>query len=165
MPFEKVCFVCERPTKISLDTEYRLHAEGEPAIQFADGYSLYSYHGVTLPEKYGKVHPHQWQAQSILEEENAEIRRVLIQGVGYARICQELQATELDSWKEYTLLRIDVDIDGFDQELQPVLLLKMVCPSTGYIHAIRVPPKMTSAREAIRWVNWGIDPEELSVQT
>nr|WP_264196540.1 hypothetical protein [Microseira wollei] len=41
----------------------------------------------------------------------------------------------------------------------------MTCPSTGHIHALRVPPDMTSAREAIRWVNWGIDPEEFSVQT
>jgi len=28
-----------------------------------------------------------------------------------------------------------------------------------------VPPDMKSAREAIRWVNWGIDPEEFCVQT
>ena len=62
------------------------------------------------------MHPHQWQAQWILEEENAEIRRVLIQGIGYARICQELQATELDAWQEYTLLLIDTAIDEFNQE-------------------------------------------------
>lgn len=41
----------------------------------------------------------------------------------------------------------------------------MTCPSTGHIHALRVPHYMESAREAIRWVNWGIDPEEFSVQT
>lgn len=58
--FEKICIVCDRPTKLSLDNQNRLHAEGEPAISFADGYSLYSYHGVTLPEKYGKLHPNHW---------------------------------------------------------------------------------------------------------
>jgi hypothetical protein len=162
-PFEKTCIVCERPIKLSFDSQDRLHAEGKPAIQFADGWGLYSYHGVTLPEKYGAVHPREWQAQWILEEDNAELRRVLIQGIGYARICQELQATELDSWAEYTLLRIDKMIDMW--ELQPNYLLKMTCPSTGFIHAMRVPPNMRSAREAIRWVNWGIDPEEFSVQT
>ncbi len=159
-PFEKICFVCERPIKLSLDSEDRLHAVGEPAIQFADGYSLYAYHGVTLPEKYSKLHPYQWQAQWLLEEDNAEVRRVLIQGIGYARICQELQAIELDSWQEYTLLKIDADVDD-----DPIYLLKMTCPSTGFIHALRVPPDVESAREAIRWVNWGTDPEEFSVQT
>ncbi len=188
-PFENTCIVCERPIKLSFDNQDRLHAEGKLAIQFADGWGLYSYHGVTLPEKYGAVHPrewqaewylqepipqfrqlllevlppHQWQAQWILKEDNAELRRLLIQGIGYARICQELQATELDSWAEYTLLRIDEMIDNWDR--QPNYLLKMTCPSTGFIHAMRVPPNMRSAREAIRWVNWGIDAEEFSVQT
>ncbi|TAE82264.1 MAG: hypothetical protein EAZ73_14195 [Oscillatoriales cyanobacterium] len=173
--FENVCYLCSRPTKLSLDSEYRLHAEGEPALEFSDGYKLYSYHGVTLPEKYGQVHPNNWQAQWLLEEENAELRRVLIQRIGYAKICQELQATELDCWKEYALLRIDADIDGFnpddfeDDEDAPkkedIYLLKMTCPSTGHIHALRVPPDVESAKEAIRWVNWDIDSEEFSVQT
>ena len=158
-PFEKTCIVCDRPTQLSFDSEHRLHAEGEPAIQFADGYSLYSYRGVLLPENY-RVHPHQWQARWLLEEPNAELRRVLIQGIGYARICQELQATELDSWREYTLLRLDHEVD-----VEPIYLLKMTCPSTGFIHAMRVPPTMKSAHEAISWVNWGTNPEEFSVQT
>ena len=160
LPFEKICIVCARPTKLSFDNENRLHAEGKPAISFADGYSLYSYHGVTLPEKYGKVHPKEWQAKWLLEETNTELRRVLIQGIGYSRICHELQAIELDCWQEYTLLKIESDID-----IESIYLLKMTCPSTGYIHALRVPPDINSARSAIRWVNWGIDPEDFSVQT
>lgn len=71
-----------------------------------------------------------------------------------------MQATELDTRREYTLLKIDKEVDG-----ELIYLLKMTCPSTGHIHALRVPPDMQSAREAIRWVNWGIEPEEFSVQT
>ncbi|MFB2923708.1 MULTISPECIES: leucine-rich repeat domain-containing protein [Aerosakkonema] len=112
-----------------------------------------------LPNKYF-LPQHEWQAQWLLEEKNAEIRRLLIQKIGYARICQELQATELDSWREYTLLKIDSNVD-----VEPIYLLKMTCPSTGFIHVLRVPPNMTSAREAIRWVNWGIDPSEFSVES
>ncbi len=148
--------------QVSLDSEYRLHAEAEPAIKWGDGYGLYCYHGVILPEKYGKLPPREWQSQWLLSENNAELRRVLIQGIGYARICTELQATELDSWAEYSLLKIDQIID-VDRE--PIYLLKMTCPSTGFIHALRVPPDMRSAREAISWVNWGVDPLEFSVQT
>jgi hypothetical protein len=159
-PYENICFVCDRPRTLQFDSENRLHAEGEPAIQFADDYSLYSYHGVILPEKYGKIHPNQWQANWILAETNAELRRVLIQGIGYARICQELQAVELDSWQEYTLLKIAADAD-----VEPIVLLKMTCPSTGHIHALRVPPAMISAREAVCWINHGINPEDFAVQT
>jgi internalin A len=166
LPFEKICVICDRPIHLGFDSENRPHAEGEPAIAFADGYSLYFHHGVKLPEKYGKVHPDLWEAQWLLFEENAELRRLLIQRIGYDRICQELAVTELDSWQEYTLLSIEFN-DDFDREgnAKPVYLLKMTCPSTGYIHALRVPPDLASAKEAIRWVNWGIDPEEFSVQT
>jgi len=75
---------------------------------------------------------------------NAELRRVLIQEIGYARIADELQADELDSRAEYTLLKID------RADIEPIYLLKMTCPSTEYIHALRVPPNLQSAREAIR---------------
>ncbi|MFB2919003.1 DUF6745 domain-containing protein [Aerosakkonema funiforme] len=159
LAYENVCFVCDRPTKINFDDRRRLHAEGEPAIEFADGYSLYAYHGVNLPRKYGYLHPKKWRSQWLLEETNAELRRVLIQAIGYERICQELQTTELDLFREYSLLKID----GADVE--PIHLLKMTCPSTGQIHTLRVPPNLTSAREAIRWVNWGIDPEEFAMET
>jgi len=71
-----------------------------------------------------------------------------------------LQATEIDAWREYSLLKINSDVD-----VEPIHVLKMTCPSTGFIHAMRVPPNVTSAREAICWVNWGTDPEEFSVQT
>ncbi|MEG3840923.1 DUF6745 domain-containing protein [Microcoleus sp. herbarium14] len=157
---EDVCLVCDRPRILCFDSQHRLHAEAEPAIQFADGYSLYSYHGATLPEKYGQIHPNEWQPEWLLEEENAELKRVLIQGIGYDRICSELAAVELDTWQEYTLLKIDTKVD-----VEPIYLLKMTCPSTGFIHALRVPPDINSAREAIKWVNWGVDPEEFSVQT
>ncbi len=158
--YEEIAIICDRPRILSFDNQNRLHAEGSPAIQYADGFSVYAYHGVTLPEKYGKLHPNQWQAQWLLEEKNAELRRVLMQGIGYSRICQELQALELDRWQEYSLLKINNDVD-----IEPIYLLKMTCPSTGFIHALRVPPNVESARDAIAWVNWGIDPEEFSVQT
>ena len=86
-----------------------------------------------------------------------------------------MQATELDSWQEYTLIRVDADIDGvnysdleeIDDPLQkePIHSLKMTCPSTRFIHVLRVPPNIKSAREAITWANWGTDPEEFSAQT
>jgi len=157
--FKDVAVAIPKPSAIRLDDRGRLHGEGVPAVAY-EGFNVYAYHGVRLPEKYGKVPPEKWQPQWLLEEDNAELRRVLIQAIGYDRICQELQAVELDSWQEYTLLRIDADIDA-----EVIYLLKMTCPSTGYIHALRVPPNMVTAREAIIWVNWGIAPEEFAIQT
>jgi hypothetical protein len=156
---QQFCLICERPQRLNLDEENRLHGEGEPVVQYADGLALYAHQGVSLPEEYGTCHPHQWQAQWLLQEPNVELRRVLIQGIGYGRLCQELEAVELDIWQEYTLLKVTQEID-----VEPVFLLKMKCPSTGYIHVVRVPPQMESARAAICWINWGIDPQTFVTQ-
>jgi hypothetical protein len=157
---EGICYICDRPTTLKLDDEYRPHAEGEAAIEYSDGTKIYAYHGINMPEQYGQTLPAQWQAQWLLTETNAEIRRALIQGIGYDRLCQDLDAIELDSWAEYTLLKVKESID-----VEDLHLLKMTCPSTGHIHAMRVPPDITSARDAIKWMNWDTDPQDFSVQT
>lgn len=43
--YENVCIACERPSKLSYDEENLLHADGEPALQFPDGYGVYAHHG------------------------------------------------------------------------------------------------------------------------
>lgn len=47
----------------------------------------------------------------LLSERNAELRRVLMQGIRYSRICQELKVKEIDVWEEYKLLKIDEIVD------------------------------------------------------
>ncbi|MFB2896454.1 leucine-rich repeat domain-containing protein [Aerosakkonemataceae cyanobacterium BLCC-F50] len=115
--------------------------------------------GIILPRRYW-THLNQWKTEWLLTQENAEVRRLLIQQIGYDRIIQELGASAIDHYREYTLLKIDANID-----IEPIHLLSMTCPSTGNIHVLRVPPNLTSAREAIRWVNWDIDPEAFAVET
>ena len=115
--------------------------------------------GVDLPRRYWTKLSY-WNPKWLLDEENAGIRRVLIRQIGYDRICQELDAIDLNTWREYTLLKINAHI-----EEEPMVLLKMTCPSTGHIHILRVPPEMISAEAAITWVNHGIHPDDFAVQT
>ncbi|AFY53176.1 hypothetical protein Riv7116_0582 [Rivularia sp. PCC 7116] len=157
---KNTCFVSERPFTLFFDDENLLHADAKPAIEYSDAIKVYAYHGMIIPEKYGKHHPNQWKPSWLLQERNAELRKILIQEICYSRILEELQAIELDSYQEYTLLKINSDID-----IEPIYLLKMICPSTGNIHVLRVPPQMKTAREAITWVNWGIPPEDFAIQT
>jgi hypothetical protein len=96
---------------------------------------------------------------------------MLIEAIGYARLCQELAAEAVDSWREYTLLRLPFK-DDYDnawstgnRDINPVFALKMTCSSTGLVYFIRVPPEMRSARAAARWVNLGIDPVSFAVET
>jgi hypothetical protein len=168
-PFPDICFVSDRP-QIKRDHLDRLHAEAEPAIQFADGSGEYFHHGSRLPPNYGSVSPSQWQAEWVIQEPNAHLRSILIREIGYPRLCQELVAEAINSWREYTLLRLPFQDDydnawALNPVVNPVYVLKMTCSSTGLVYFIRVPPEMTSARAAASWVNLGIDPVSFAVET
>jgi leucine-rich repeat protein SHOC2 len=112
----------------------------------------------------------EWKAEWLLDEQNTDLRRRLIQRIGYERICDELNAIVIDVWREYTLLQID-NIERFydwrrsKHVSEPMVLLKMTCPSTKHIHVLRVPPETTSAEAAITWVNHGIHPDNFAEQT
>jgi leucine-rich repeat protein SHOC2 len=112
----------------------------------------------------------EWKSEWLLDEDNTEVRRALIQQLGYEKICEDLSADNLDIWREYTLLKINgveavYDIEDEPIDREPMVLLKMTCPSTQHIHILRVPPETISAEAAITWVNHGIHPDEIAVQT
>jgi leucine-rich repeat protein SHOC2 len=125
---------------------------------------------VSLPRRYW-TELSNWRSKWLLDENNVEIRRILIERLGYEKICQDLDAIKLDAWREYSLLKIDGVEARYDRgrhkptAREPMVLLKMTCPSTGHIHILRVPPEMTSAEAAITWVNHGIHPDEFARQT
>jgi len=158
IPFEGLAILSEKPIQLNLDAEGRLHAEGRMAIEYADGFGLYRWHGTNIPKHMGEIKPELWKSEWIITEKNAEVRRILIQGIGYAKIARDLKAKSVNVWKEYELLRIE------DVDVEPIMLIKMTCPSTGLLHAHRVPPDITTCREAIKWCNWGIDKEEFIVE-
>jgi Leucine-rich repeat (LRR) protein len=125
--------------------------------------------GANLPRRYW-MKVSDWQPEWLLDETNAEIRRVLIQQVSYEKIYDRLGAEEIDTWREYTLLKIDniqvvYKLGKELREREPMLLLKMTCPSTGHIHILRVSPEMESAEAAITWVNHDIHPDNIAIQT
>ncbi|WP_295619835.1 leucine-rich repeat domain-containing protein, partial [Chamaesiphon sp. GL140_3_metabinner_50] len=127
------------------------------------------FYNVYLPRRYW-IKFSEWKSEWLLDEDNVEIRQILIERIGYDRICTELKAVAIDTWREYTLLKIDGVEKIYDDEEQPIdtepmVLLKMTCPSTAHIHILRVPPEMVSAEAAITWVNHGIHPDEFIVQT
>jgi hypothetical protein len=112
MPFEKVCVVCDRPSKILIDDLNRLHAVGEPAIAFRDGYSMYAHHGELLghgrteltSQDYSE-NPKSLLRQAIVEqtpveelpiswlfqESNWAVRQLLLNKLGHQRVSPALE--------------------------------------------------------------------------
>jgi hypothetical protein len=74
MPFEKVCVICDRPSQILVDDLQRLHAIGEPAIAFRDGYGVYVHHGVLLDNGHTAL-----TIQDYIEEPKPQFRQAIVE--------------------------------------------------------------------------------------
>ena len=77
-PFLQHAVVIDRPDRLNLDDFYRFHSESGPAVRFPSGFSIYSIHGVIVPEKVACT-PESLTVEEVGAEENAEVRRVMIE--------------------------------------------------------------------------------------
>jgi hypothetical protein len=145
--------------KISLPI-FELHGEAKPSAEYpALNFNLYHFRNIKVPQRMGNARVSDWKSEWLLDEGNSEIRRLLIQQIGYERICAELKAKEISRWREYELLEVEGEVD-----VEPIRLLKMTCPSTQKIHVLRTPPDIGDAKEAITWCNHGVDPESFVME-
>lgn len=96
--------------------------------------------------------------QDILNTENVELRRVLIERLGYETFLQQVgglvRDRDWDAGGERQLVCIPFDDD------EPLTILKVTCPSTGHLHVLRVPPYMRSCRQAAAWVAGFDNPDD-----
>lgn len=94
--------------------------------------------------------PESITAKEALQESNAEIRRVLIERMGYLKFAGEAGAKvvdkDTDPGGERQLLRIDLEQD------EPLVGLSCFCPSTQRQYFLRVPPTVESCHQAAAWM-------------
>lgn len=102
-------------------------------------------------------HPATITAQQVLHEPNAELRRVLLERMGTARFIAEAQPEVLDHDRDpggpRQLLRVAVPGD------EDLVALQVQDPSTGRHYLLRVPPTMTTCRQAAAWIAGFDDPD------
>ena len=111
--------------------------------------------GVRVDERVA-FHPEQLTAKEALKEKNAEMRRVIIERMGYLRFAKEAGAKVVDEDKDQGGARQLLTINLHEDE--PLVGLACVCPSTGRQYFLRVPPKTKSCHEAAAWMAGFDDP-------
>jgi hypothetical protein len=82
----------------------------------------------------------------IMRIRSGAIRRILLEELGYERFAHELGGICLDKDGDQQLLRID-----WHKDEEPLVLVKVQCPSTSAFYTLRVPPYMSSVHEAVAW--------------
>jgi hypothetical protein len=160
-PYEGVAILTERPVALHRDNLGRLHHGDGPALSYPDGWAMHAWRGMPIPPDVAARLP-SLTAADIRAETNAEMRRVMVEYFGYERYLRETGATQVHTDQFGTLWRADVP---GDEALVMVQVLNSTPEPDGTrrTYFLRVPPTMTTAREAVAWT-FGLTPEEYAPQ-
>jgi hypothetical protein len=149
-PFEGSVILSERPSRLMRDDEHRLHCENGAALQYPDGFAIYAWHGVRL-DPWMIKEPERITPEVVLQKENQEIRRALLEIYGYPQFLADLQADKIhqdDYGVLYETKRLGEYLDGEDAVAR---FVQVVDPSTGRQYALRVPPDVATAHAGVAW--------------
>jgi len=101
-------------------------------------------------------HPEQITVQEIMVETNIELRRVMLDRMGYEAFFKQANAIELhrdvDSGGVRRLLQVEFQDHNRWEKDEPIVCLSVICPSTARHYIIRVPPTMQTCHQAAAWV-------------
>jgi hypothetical protein len=142
---ENILAISDRPSEIHSDQDGRLHGEKGPSIAYRDGWSLYHWHGVSIPAEWVTGKPP--TAKEALTWTNVEQRRAAAEIVGWSNILAELNPRVIDEDGDEeigTLLEADIPDSGAERFLQ-------VRCGTSRIFCLPVPREMKTALEANLW--------------
>jgi len=127
----------------------RLHCEHGPALAFADGWAVYSLHGVKLQKEIVMTPADKLRPQLIITEQNSEIRKEIVRKIGIERCLRELGATVVD--KKDDIIGGPYELILLDAQGTKRPYLRMVNPSTGTTHIEGVHPDCKTVEEALHW--------------
>lgn len=148
-PYENLVVIGERPTALHRDEAGRLDRADGPAVGYADGFALYAWRGMPVPGEF-LAELASLTTDRIRTEENAELRRVMLEYYGYERYLAESGAEPLQRDETGILWRIALTGD------EDVVMVEVVNSTpepdgTSRTYWLRVPPTTRTAREGVAW--------------
>jgi hypothetical protein len=151
VPHERVCWLSELPTAVHVDETGRLHSGTEAALRYADGWRVYAWKGIVIPE-WIVARPELVTVKAIDRQPNPWIRRCMIEILTPERYialggatCVSRDATGKlwrrqwwgpgdDAWAAVEVLNGTAEPDG-----------------TFRRYFLQVPANVRTAREAVAW--------------
>ena len=140
LPHEKICWISERHNICKRDGRGRLHCSDGMALAYPDGWGLYAWHGVRVSYRVIE-HPSELTVKEIQAEQNAEVRRVMVERYGLSRFLLDSGAKKLaeDEFGEL----YQTDIPG-DEPLVMVKVMNSTAEPDGSVkpYFLRVNPEL-----------------------
>lgn len=154
-----VAILTDRPAELHRDAANRLHREDGPALRYRDGWSLYCWHGLRI-ERWIIEEPETITAKKINAEQNQEIRRAMIERIGWLKYLELADAKELQR-DDYGILYDLPPLPGDEERVRLVRVTNDTPEPDGTYkdYILRVPPTQETARGAVAWTFGVAAPE------
>ena len=162
-PFDRAIILTERPTALHLDPQQRLHNADGPAIEYADGFALYSWHGTRVPAEMIRG---EWDTTRILQEPNAEVRRSAIERLGWDQFVVEAELKLVSMVMDdpgnpgCTITLYDVPAAIYDEPVRVLICTNGTTERGGTRRkfGLTVPVECETPLEAAAW-GYGVSPD------
>jgi hypothetical protein len=146
---KEVALLVRRPRVLVRDQEGRLHCATGKCIEYRDGWGVWAWHGVRVPEQV-IVAPERLKREDFLKERDVEVRRVIQERMG-SRFMRELGGTLgaklIDVGPRGRLYEVPLPQDPE----QVARYVQVQDTSTERRYFLRVPPTLQTAAEAVAW--------------
>jgi hypothetical protein len=153
LPHEKICWISERHNILMREDSGRLHDVSGPAVAYPDGWKIYAVHGVRVPAWVIEDKKSITSAK-VDAEQNAEIRRVMIDLMGWPRYILDAGLQPIDereNFVEGTMEALYRCRDGSQRFV-------VTCP-TARVFSLGIPNEITTCEQAAKWLG----PQDLKV--
>ena len=149
-PFDGIVLASEKPRTVRWDDNKLLHGETGPAVEYADGYALYSWHGQSIPGEWVTDKPP--TPEEALTWRNLDQRAAACEIIGWHNILDEVDARTIDdsgdqAWGK--LVEVDLPDNG------PQRMLDAMC-GTGRRFALLTTMNVNTVDEAQSELHGGI---------
>ncbi|MBP7863031.1 hypothetical protein KA183_15195 [bacterium] len=156
-PYKNLCILTERPKQLNRENRLYLHSESGAAIEYPDGWGIYSYRGIVVPEYVINL-SEPISVEMIEAEPNVEVRRVLIERFGLENYLKTGNLVKIHQDDCGILYRMNLQGD------EPMLVVRVINSTpepdgTRKNYFLRVPPNMMRARQAVAWT-FGLTEDE-----
>ncbi|HEX7736933.1 MAG TPA: hypothetical protein VF458_18955 [Ktedonobacteraceae bacterium] len=148
----KLAWLVRKPIRIQQDADGLLHAGSGKCLEYRDGWGVYAWHGVVVPERV-IVQPETLTREDWLNERNLEVRRVMQERM--PNFVETIGAQWLETGKYGSLYAVDLAPDP--EEVAHYVHVQD--SSSAHSYYLRVPPTIHRADEAVAWT-FGLSEQE-----
>lgn len=150
------CIIVERPRTLKFGDgdigQKRLHNDGGPVVEFADGGAMWALNGVYVSQYVAETPADELDPKIIGTETNAQVRSEIVKKIGVDRCVTTLSKGALDTDGNYELH----DMNLGEDQLRRYLVMQN--PSVDTVHVESVHPDCATVQDALNFRN-GLTPE------